>query len=49
MGVVHRAVRGVLPGVVGLRVIRVDADDVELVRSLNSILSSVVSSPPNTR
>src|SRR5581483_10419067 len=31
MGVVHRAVGGVLPGVVGLGIVGIDADDVELL------------------
>jgi len=49
MSVVDGAVRGVLPGVVGLRIVGIDADDVERLEVLNSILSSEVSSPPKTR
>jgi len=31
MGVVHGPVRGVFPGVVGLRIIRIDADNIEFL------------------
>ena len=38
-----------LPGGVGGRIVRIDADDSTLSRSLNSVASSLLSSPPNTR
>jgi hypothetical protein len=49
MSVVYRTVGGVLPGVIGLRVIGIDADDIELLEIAEFDLSRVASSPPNTR
>jgi hypothetical protein len=46
--VVDRGLRLGLPGAVGAVVVRVGADEVDLVRSRNSMLSTAFSSPPIT-